>query len=109
MNQNQYNLCYILNLTLLANIITPFKLFPKNIYSPKSDKYGPQHPHALSDGDEKGRGTSVFLGVRDQETGTKTDVLTRKEIVKTNSYNSGNGYSISDDNVTSGTIGLTPA
>lgn len=85
------------------------KLFPKNIYSPKSDKYGPQHPNALSDGDGKGRGTSVFLGVRDQETGTKTDILTRKENVKTNSYNSGNGYSVPDDNVTSGTIGLTPS
>ena len=85
------------------------KLFPKNIYSPKSDKYGPQHPHALSDGDDKGRGTSVFLGVRDPDTGTKVDVLTRKENVKTNSYNSKNGYSVPDDNVTSGTIGLTPS
>ncbi len=84
------------------------KLFPKNIYSPKSDKYGPQHPHALSDGDEKGRGTSVFLGVRDQETGTKTDILTRKDNIKTNAYNSSNGYSVPDDTATgNNTINLT--
>lgn len=85
------------------------KLFPKNIYSPKSDSYGPQHPNALSDGDDKGRGTAVFLGVRDNETGTKTDILTRKENVKTNSYNSQNGYSVPDDNITNGTVGLTPS
>lgn len=85
------------------------KLFPKNIYSPKSDSYGPQHPNALSDGDDKGRGTAVFLGVRDNETGTKTDILTRKENVKTNSYNSKNGYSVPDDNITNGTVGLTPS
>ncbi len=85
------------------------KLFPKNIYSPKSDSYGPQHPNALSDGDDRGRGTAVFLGVRDNETGTKTDILTRKENVKTNSYNSKNGYGVPDDNITNGTVGLTPS
>jgi hypothetical protein len=81
-------------------------LFPKNIYSPKSEKYGPQHPNAMSDGDEKGRGTSVFLGVRDDNTGTQTDILTRKDNVKTNSYNSGNGYTTPDDDAT-GTNSVT--
>mgnify|MGYP003636551308 CR=1 FL=1 len=84
------------------------KLFPKNIYSPKSDKYGPQHPHALSDGDNKGRGTAVFLGVRDPDTGTQIDILTRKDNVKTNAYNSGNGYTVPDDTATgNNTINLT--
>jgi hypothetical protein len=84
------------------------KLFPKNLYSPKSDKYGPQHPNAISDGDEKGRGTAVFLGVRDDNTGTKTDILTRKDNIKTNSYNVGNGYGVpSDDAIGSNTINLS--
>ena len=47
--------------------------------------------------------------MRDNETGTKTDILTRKENVKTNSYNSQNGYSVPDDNTTTGTVGLTPS
>tara|TARA_Y100000389_G_C17358366_1_gene462332 strand:- start:101 stop:424 length:324 start_codon:yes stop_codon:yes gene_type:complete len=84
------------------------KLFPKNLYSPKSDKYGPQHPNALSDGDDKGRGTAVFLGIRDQDTGTKIDVLTRKDNVKTNAYNSGNVYTVPDETAIGGnTINLT--
>ena len=37
------------------------KLFPKNDFSPKSDKYSTVHPDALSDGDELGRGTGTFL------------------------------------------------
>ena len=85
------------------------KLFPKNEYSPKSEFYSPQHPNALTDGDDKGRGTTVFLGVHDAKTGTKVDVLTRKEIIKTNAYNSKNGYSVPSDETTAGTIGLTPA
>ena len=85
------------------------KLFPKNEYSPKSEFYGPQHPNALADGDEKGRGTSVFLGVHDADTGTKTDVITRKDLIKTNAYNSKNGYSVPDETATGPTVGLTPA
>jgi hypothetical protein len=84
------------------------KLFPKNIYNPKSDNYSPQHPNALSDGDEKGRGTSVFLGVFDNKTGTQTDIFTRKENIKTNAYNSGNGYSVpSETAIGNNTINLT--
>ena len=63
------------------------KLFPRNTYAPDKDVYGPQHPNALGDGDEKGRGSAVFLGVHDQETGTKTDNLTRKDLIKTNTFN----------------------
>ena len=85
------------------------KLFPKNEYSPKSEFYGPQHSNALADGDDKGRGTTVFLGVHGQDTGTKTDVLTRKDLIKTNAFNSKNGYSVPDDESTPGTVGLTPA
>ena len=84
------------------------RLFPKNEYSPKSESYSPQHPNAMSDGDEKGRGNSVFLGVRG-DIGTQTDILTRKDLVKTNAFNSKNSYSVPDDNTTPGTVGLTPA
>ena len=83
------------------------KLFPRNTYAPDKDVYGPQHPNALTDGDEKGRGSSVFLGVHDQETGTKTDNLTRKDLIKTNNFNYKEQYiSVSDDNTNS--VGLTP-
>mgnify|MGYP007063325010 CR=1 FL=1 len=84
------------------------RLFPKNEYSPKSEFYGPQHPNAMADGDEKGRGNSVFLGVRG-EIGTQTDILTRKDLIKTNAFNSKTSYSVPNDNATAGTIGLTPA
>lgn len=85
------------------------KLFPKNEYSPKSEFYSPQHPNALADGDEKGRGTSVFLGVHDKKTGTKTDILNRDDLIKTNAFNSKNEYSVPDDDATGNTVGLTPA
>ena len=85
------------------------KLFPKNEYSPKSQFYGPQHPNALADGDDKGRGTAVYLGVHDTKTGTNMDIMTRDDLIKTNAFNSKNGYTVPDDNVTPGTVGLTPA
>tara|TARA_Y100000034_G_C6780603_1_gene348882 strand:+ start:485 stop:808 length:324 start_codon:yes stop_codon:yes gene_type:complete len=85
------------------------RLFPKNEYSPKSEFYGPQHPNALADGDAKGRGTTVYLGVHDAKTGTNTDIMTREDLIKTNAFNSKNGYSVPDDDVTPGTVGLTPA
>ncbi len=33
------------------------KLFPKNDFSPRSEKYSQVHPDAVADGDEIGRGT----------------------------------------------------
>lgn len=85
------------------------KLFPKNEYSPKSEFYSPQHPNALADGDDKGRGTSVYLGVHDAKTGTKIDILTRNDLIKTNAYNTKNNYSVPDDEATGETVGLTPS
>ena len=50
------------------------KLFPKNDFSPKSESYSPQHPDAMADGDEIGRGTAKFLDVYNTQAGTSTDI-----------------------------------
>lgn len=68
------------------------KLFPKNDYSPKSDFYSAQHPDALADGDEIGRGTAVFLDIYNQNAGTSTDIMERKDDIKINKYNSNKTY-----------------
>jgi hypothetical protein len=68
------------------------KLFPKNDYSPKSQSYSAQHPDALADGDELGRGTAVFLDIYNQNAGTSTDVMERKDDIKINKYNYNKTY-----------------
>ena len=39
------------------------KLFPRNDFSPSSESYSAQHPDAIADGDEIGRGTAKFLDI----------------------------------------------
>ena len=68
------------------------KLFPKNDFSPKSEKYSSVHPDAMADGDDIGRGTGKFLDIYNTTAGTNTDVLERKEDIKVNKYNSNNPY-----------------
>jgi hypothetical protein len=70
------------------------KLFPKNDFSPRSDKYSSVHPDAMSDGDEIGRGTGSFLDVYNENAGTSTDVAERKDDIKINKYNSKNPYKV---------------
>jgi len=70
------------------------KLFPKNDFSPRSDKYSSVHPDAMADGDDLGRGTGKFLDVFNETAGTSTDVVERKDDIKINKYNSKNPYSI---------------
>ena len=70
------------------------KLFPKNDFSPRSDKYSSVHPDAMSDGDEIGRGTGSFLDVYNENAGTSTDVTERKDDIKINKYNSKNPYKV---------------
>jgi len=70
------------------------KLFPKNDFSPKSDKYSTVHPDALADGDEIGRGTGTFLDVYNENVGTSTDVFERKDEIKINKYNSSQPYTV---------------
>lgn len=68
------------------------KLFPKNDFSPKSDSYSPQHPDAMADGDELGRGTAKFLDVYNENAGTSTDIQERIGDIKINKFNSKNTY-----------------
>ena len=72
------------------------KLFPKNDFSPKSDKYSPVHPDAVADGDEIGRGTGTFLDVYNEKAGTSTDVFERIDDIKINKYNSKQPYSVEE-------------
>lgn len=68
------------------------KLFPKNDFSPKSESYSPQHPDAMADGDEIGRGTAKFLDVYNTQAGTSTDIQERIGDIKINKFNSSNTY-----------------
>jgi len=68
------------------------KLFPKNDFSPKSDLYSPQHPDAMADGDELGRGTANFLDVYNENAGTSIDIQERIGDIKINKFNSKNTY-----------------
>jgi hypothetical protein len=61
------------------------KLFPKNDYA-TNNQYSSVNPNALSDGDEKGRGTGNFLDVYNQNIGTRTDIVERKNEIKVNEY-----------------------
>ena len=61
------------------------KLFPKNDYS-TANLYSSVNPDALADGDDKGRGTGIFLDRYNQNIGTKTDVIERKSEIKINEY-----------------------
>jgi|TARA_R110000822_G_scaffold60719_1_gene150928 hypothetical protein len=70
------------------------KLFPRNDYSPKSQKYSSVHPDANADGDELGRGTGVFLDIYNQNAGTSTDVFERKDEIKVNKYNPEQPYNV---------------
>lgn len=70
------------------------KLFPKNDFSPKSDKYSPVHPDAMADGDDIGRGTGTFLDVYNDTAGTSTDIFERKDDIKINRYNSNKPYTV---------------
>lgn len=70
------------------------KLFPKNDFSPKSDKYSSVHPDAIADGDDIGRGTGTFLDIYNQGVGTSTDIFERKDDIKINKYNSSKPYTV---------------
>jgi len=68
------------------------KLFPKNDFSPNSDLYSPQHPDAMADGDNIGRGTAKFLDIYNTQVGTSTDILARTENLKIDKFSSDNPY-----------------
>lgn len=59
------------------------RLIPKNDYKP-TNKYSQTNPDALSDGDEFGKGTGVFLDTVNG--GSSIDILERKNEIKINEY-----------------------
>lgn len=65
------------------------KLFPKNDYK-DTNKYSSTNPDALSDGDEFGKGTGIFLDTANG--GSSTDVIERINEIKVNQYQTTNPY-----------------
>lgn len=72
------------------------KLFPRNDYSPVSDKYSAEHPNATADGDAEGRGTGSFLDIHNFGAGTSLDINERNDDIKVNKYNYKNGYKVEE-------------
>lgn len=87
------------------NILIPLNNYN---YSDASQNYGATHPNALSDGDNKGKGTSSFLDIMNG--GSDIDIngnpflvgSGRLQNIGFNQYNKDNGYETPD---TSGNIG----
>lgn len=85
-------------------------LIPLNPYnsSDSSQKYGSGHPNALSDGDNKGKGTNTFLdtfnGGADFDINGNPAIAGSGRIqnIGVNQYDSDNGYDHPD---TSGNVG----
>ena len=71
----------------LLNDSTPFREqnLRRNEYS-KNNEYGPSHPNALSNGDEKGKGE--YNG----QIGNATDIAMRARLTGMNKYNRNNEY-----------------
>ena len=73
----------------------------KNTYPVSdSDGYSPNHPNAMADGDDKGRGSAIYLDVYGEDIGTRTDIMGNGEVntgrinnLKTNLYGKDNTYS----------------
>tara|TARA_R100001509_G_scaffold151845_1_gene111572 strand:+ start:34 stop:390 length:357 start_codon:yes stop_codon:yes gene_type:complete len=73
----------------------------KNVYPVSdSDGYSANHPNALANGDDRGRGNSIYLDVFGEDIGTRTDIMGNGEAntgrinnLKTNLYGKDNEYS----------------
>jgi hypothetical protein len=70
------------------------KLFPKNDYKKLTFEYTSTNPDAMADGDEKGKGTGIFLDVYNEKAGSKTDVTERKKEIAINIYNKNKFYTV---------------
>jgi hypothetical protein len=79
------------NLTAIAEMERA-KLIPKNDYNSVGNEYSSVNRDAVADGDDKGRGTGVFLDVYNTAAGTSTDVVERKNEIKINKFNASNTY-----------------
>jgi hypothetical protein len=68
------------------------KLVPKNEYKKTAFEYSSVNRNAIADGDDKGRGTGVFLDVLNKKVGTNIDVNERKNEIKINKWKDTNPY-----------------
>lgn len=68
------------------------KLIPKNDYNSVGRLYSATSPDAMADGDEKGKGTGVFLDVYNEGAGNNVDNSERKNEIKINKFNSSKPY-----------------
>jgi len=59
------------------------RLIPKNDYKP-TNEYSQTNPDAISDGDEFGKGTGVFLDTANG--GSSVDIIERVNEIKINEY-----------------------
>ena len=67
------------------------RLFARNDFK-DSNPYSSIHPDAIADGDKIGRGTGGYLDVYNQNAGTSTDIVERKDDLKINKFSSNNPY-----------------
>ncbi len=67
------------------------KLFARNDFK-ETDQYSTVHPDAIANGDKIGRGTGGDLDVYNQNAGTSTDIIERKDDLKINKFSSNNPY-----------------
>ena len=67
------------------------KLFPRNDFKP-TDPYSYVHPDAIANGDKIGRGTGGDLDIYNEQAGTSTDIIERKDDLKVNKFSSNNPY-----------------
>ena len=94
----------------LTNMSDKFReqMLVKNTYPVSdSDGYSTNQPNALADGDDKGRGSAIYLDVFGEDIGTRTDIMGNGEAntgrinnLKTNLYGKDNNYS--SGNINSG-------
>ena len=68
------------------------RLITRNDFIRDADEYGVTNSQALSDGDDMGRGTGVFLDVYNDRAGTSVDIFERKDDIKINKFNKFNIY-----------------
>jgi hypothetical protein len=64
-------------------------LIPRNDYKP-TNEYSSTNPNAISDGDEYGKGTGIFLGTNSG--GSSIDNLERINNIKVNEYQQDKPY-----------------
>jgi hypothetical protein len=73
------------------------RLIPRNDYSSESESYSAQHPDAIADGDNLGRGTGNYLDIYNQSAGTILDINERVDDIKINKYSASKPYYVSDE------------